>query len=1057
MKKIGILHISDVHIDKASISDIDSLVKKLIEDINTVKKENNVEIDLVCFAGDLISRGDKAFSDEMQIELAEKHFIEPILTAMELSNREFILVPGNHEVNRNEIASMTEKGLSTISSLNEINETILDMKPEYKKRLQYFYDYMCRKYIPDAKTWNLGYSVIKKIKDTSIGIVGLDSAWRSTGSGCEERGKMLVGEQQVGVLHDNIKDTDLKICLMHHPLDWLSDLEMMNVEGRLKCFDLVLRGHVHDLNDKQICTQKYKTIYNTSGKLYPIDSYYSGYSILDIDMDLSTCCIYSREYLKAPRENFDKALRINENGNVKYQLTYYDDGKAAEYDLKLQLKKYYEDMSDKYGLLKKIDDQRLEKTSDFFVEPIIYEKSDYERAKLSKKEDLEEKIISLKSIINSNENILVIGKKEGGKTTLLQRIGILYVKNNSEKIPVYIDMMKLPKVQDRIFVACQTFIFSNISLDVSINKNHIRHMLSSGRIVCLFDNVNLSNADHIVWIQSFISSYPNNRFIFAAEENFYQTYTLKDLPDFGIRYKTVYLQYFGKKQVREMLTKWGNGKEEFDVNKMTQKIVTYCNNINFVMTPFNIAVFMTIWDGDRNFVPINEGKVMRKYLETVLDRFSVEDFQRSEYDYDVKQHFLGYLAYEMCKKDEYFFTIDEFNQLTDQYHQEKGFQKSKSKFDVIFFQKNILCLNGEYVYFCNTSIMEYCLASFAVVDSTLYKLMTGKETRRNFAREISFYSGIVQDCSKLVNDLSDEITVTILNNMSILEEVEKLSIGIEFNVERDTFTETLVRNRRSIEEIDEIESNVIVSEDLSPMEISKNNIDFTEESESFRDLLLIYGNVIKNFETADRKQKKIHLENYVLGMNFQFGLIINKFSMYLTSKTKEELPSEIKEKHPNLTDEDYEKVKENVLDLIKMVLPIAFQISIANNVGTPKLELIINELINDNKNKKFTRFMLSFLLCDIGNGNVRTFLLRYIKEEDSKDILKLILIKLEFYYSTWYFGNNSQVDDILLDLITEVQIKLSGQDGLKLQIRKGDIKNRLKKSYDTQRRKKQDL
>ena len=38
MKKIGILHISDVHIDKASISDIDSLVKKLIEDINTVKK-----------------------------------------------------------------------------------------------------------------------------------------------------------------------------------------------------------------------------------------------------------------------------------------------------------------------------------------------------------------------------------------------------------------------------------------------------------------------------------------------------------------------------------------------------------------------------------------------------------------------------------------------------------------------------------------------------------------------------------------------------------------------------------------------------------------------------------------------------------------------------------------------------------------------------------------------------------------------------------------------------------------------------------------------------------
>ena len=64
--------------------------------------------------------------------------------------------------------------------------------------------------------------------------------------------------------------------------------------------------------------------------------------------------------------------------------------------------------------------------------------------------------------------------------------------------------------------------------------------------------------------------------------------------------------------VNVRLEKWlqngGEGKDGFDANEMTQKIVTYCNNINFAMTPFNIAVFMTIWDNDRNFVPINEGK-----------------------------------------------------------------------------------------------------------------------------------------------------------------------------------------------------------------------------------------------------------------------------------------------------------------------------------------------------------------------------------------------------------------------------------------------------------------
>ena len=1051
MKKIGILHISDVHINASSISEIDLLVEKLINDIKKVKIENDINIDLICFTGDLIGRGDKAFNDEMQIQLAEKHFIQPLLKEIGLTEKEFILVPGNHEVDKNKIAKITEKGLASISSIEEVNETIDEMQDEYKNRLQYFYDYIYEKYVTDAEKWKLGYSITKNINDVNIGIVGIDSAWRSTGTGWKERGKMLVGEKQVEALYNNIKDADLKICLMHHPVDWVSDLEMTNVERKLNYFDLVLRGHVHDLDDKQICTRKCKTIYNTSGKLYPVDGYYSGYSILDIDMDLSTCCIYSREYLKSPREDFDKALRINENGKAEYQLTAYDEEKAVEYDLKLQRREYYEEATEKYAMLKNIDSHSPDKIGDFFVEPTIFEKSEYERTELTRKKEKKEVPIPLTDLINSSDNILLIGKKECGKTTVLQRFGIWYTSSESEQIPVYIDMMKLNKGRDRILGACQNFIFNNMSSDVPIAKDQVRKLLSNGKIICLFDNINISNADHIVWIQTFTKDFPNNRFIFASEEKFYQTYTLKELPDFGAEYKSVYLEYFGKRQVREMVTKWGKGKAGFDANEMTQKIVAYCNNIHFAMTPFNIAVFMTIWDADRNFVPINEGKVMRTYLETVLDKFSAEEFQRSEYDYDVKQHFLGYLANEMGKKDKYFFTVDEFYHLVDEYHDKKGFKKSQSKFDIIFFEKNILYINGDYVCFSNTSIMEYCLAAYAVADQTLYERMTDKRNRINFSHELSFYSGIVQDCSKLLNSLNDEITDIILENMDILDKIEKLSIGIEFNIDRKEFVEAIMSSRRSIEEIDELEEGLSVNKETLPMEINK--INSTEEGESFMELLLIYGNVIKNAETIDKVQKKIHLENYMLGMNFQFGLMINELSAYLTSKTKEDLPEKLKEKHPNLTDEEYKKIKENVLDLLKIVLPVAIQFSLVDNVGTPKLEVVISELIQANKDKKFTRFMLSFLFCDISNGNIKTFLRNYINEEDSKDILKLIIVKLGLYYDMWYFGNNPQIDNTLLDLIAETQIKLSDENRLQLQMKKDEFKKQIKQQYDAQRKK----
>lgn len=861
---------------------------------------------------------------------------------------------------------------------------------------------------------------------------------------------MLIGEHQVGVLYDNIKDTDLKICLMHHPLDWVSDLEMTNIERKFNYFDLILRGHVHDLEDKQICTQRYKTIYNTSGKLYPIDNYYSGYSILNIDMNLSTCSIYSREYLKSPREEFDKALRINKNGKVEYQLTAYDESKLIEYDLKLQLKKYYEEATEKYAMLKNIDSYSPDKIGDFFVEPIIFEKSEYERSELVRKGEKREVPIQLKDLIQSEDNILFIGKKESGKTTILQRFGIFHACIESKYIPVYIDMMKLNKGKDRIFLACQNFVFNNISSDMSITKNQIRNMLLNGKLICLFDNINISNVDHCLWIQNFVRAFPDNRFIFSCEEKFYQTYTLKELPQFGAEYKSVYLEYFGRRQVREMVTKWGEGKSGFNANEMTQRIVTYCSNIHFAMTPFNIAVFMTIWDVDRNFVPVNEGKVMRTYLETVLDKFSAEDFQRSKYDYDVKQHFLGYLAYAMCQKDEYFFSIDEFNNLVDKYHDKKGFKKSESKFDVIFFEKNILCINGTCVYFSNTSIMEYCLASYAISEPTLYELMTAKGNRSNFIHELSFYSGIIPDCSKLLNSLNDEITSTILENMDILDEIEKLSINLEFDIKKDTFKEAIINNRYSIEEVDELTELKTFDQEHSPMKISK--INSVEESESFMDLLLIYGNVIKNAEIVDKEQKKIHLENYILGMNFQFGLIMKEFAAYLTSKTKEDLPDEIKGKYPNLTDEEYEKMKQDTLELIKIVLPIAIQFNIANNVGSPKLEIVISELIQAYKDRKFTRFMLSFLFCDIGNGSVKTFLMNYIEEETSPDILKLILVKLGFYYNIWYFGKDAYMDEMLLDLITETQIKLSGQKSLLLNMNKGEYKKQIKRRYDTQRK-----
>ena len=59
-------------------------------------------------------------------------------------------------------------------------------------------------------------------------------------------------------------------------------------------------------------------------------------------------------------------------------------------------------------MLKNIDSYSPDKIGDFFVEPIIFEKSEYERSELVRKGEKREVPIQLKDLIQSEDNILSV-------------------------------------------------------------------------------------------------------------------------------------------------------------------------------------------------------------------------------------------------------------------------------------------------------------------------------------------------------------------------------------------------------------------------------------------------------------------------------------------------------------------------------------------------------------------------------------------------------------------------------------------------------------------------
>lgn len=1054
MRRINILHISDVHIQKKEVEEIREIIDKLIADIKKVQNEKKIKIDLICFTGDLIQCGDKAFEEEGQWNLAKEILVNPLLNELNLSEDRFISVPGNHEVDTSVIVPRLEKGLQ-IDSLQDINEVMDNFDESYIKRLAYYYE-IVKKQLPNAIINTPGYSYQIQINGINVGIACVDSAWRSSGKGRNESGNLYVGARQIKKLMSDIKNCEIKICMMHHPIDWLESCEKLEIEKELSKFDLVLRGHVHEEDLKQIIRRNIKTIYSTAGKLYPLDyaegrarDGFNGYSVISIDSEKSKCGIYLRTYYAQNRGEFDAGINICPNGEEFYDICVKDLKSQTEFDIVKGINQYFLNMSEKYTLIKQIDSQFPNDYSQTIVDPVLAYKSEYvkEDEKLDKDE-----AANIHDIMEANDNVLLIGKKESGKTTILQQIGLDYFKEYESRgiLPIYINMKYLPKGSNRILNCAIQFIQGNIVDEASISKQQIKQIIDDGKIVFLIDNVKTSNADHTIWLTKFINEYNKNRFILTIEEEFFQSIDVKELPDYGSEFKQIYIQYMGKAQIRAMVTKWANGRDNItSIDETVDRIDSYCNQINFAKTPFNIAIFMVIWDNDHNFVPVNEGIVMENYLEIVLEKLSPKEGYRGTYSFKIKQNFLSHIAHEMYLRDKYYFTYEEFEEIVVNYHKKKGYDLMESQFDKIFFEKNILSYSGDYIVFSHTSFLEYFLAIYAFDNKEFLNEITSKGTRISFRNEICFYSGLNQDCTQLLDDLSDAILKIVVEHLDLVEDLNEMEIMTEFKIDKEKLEEDLQKNRPSQEELDIVSDMGKKYSDRKPTEISKKEVK-ADDAEDFFTLLQMYGSIIKNAELLDNKYKIEHLENYMYGMNILYAMIIKLFE-YMNDKMKFEKLSEKDKNYLEVyTKEEFDQMKAEMMDVYKLLYPLAIQNLILENVGTPKLDAAINELIKNKQDKPFEKFMLTFLKCDLKVVNLKSILGKYIQQEKSQGILKIILMKLTFYYRARFFGNNVQIDKELIDLITDISVKMDSTL-VNPRISKGKISQQIKLQLDNAR------
>ncbi len=1047
---INLLHISDSHIDSEGKEKISEIANELCKDVLRVQTEKGITIDAICFSGDLIQSGANAIEGEKQWELAKNVLIKPVIDALSLKDIDVLLAPGNHEVNTNKIEKVVENGLKNAHSLDDINDLMASFNNLYVQRLDYFYDYI-RKCNNDIKFDGLGYALTKIIQGIKVGFACVDSAWRSSGKGYIEKGNLYVGVSQIKKLYSYIEDADLKVCIMHHPVDWLMDAEASLVERELGKFDIVLNGHVHENDMKHMSRSTFNTIYSTAGKLYPLDyangravDGYNGYSIVSYDTEKKKCKIYVRSYFGMNRNCFDAGINICENGEWDYSLRLNNNNIEVEYGLVTGVKKYLREMSEKFSNLRLFDKNMPEKMENVLVEPKLSRYSDYVKEReYGEKNDS----ISLEELVAEEDNQLIIGKRETGKTTILQNIGLRILDDYDaiKVVPLFVDMQRLCKGRDRVYQTAYRFASENMPDDTSITKELFKEMSETGHFNLLIDNLDVKSGDHCKWVADFMKAHPNIGCFVTVEEEFFQVLDVKQLPEVFDGYNISYIQYFGKNQIRQLVSNWSGG-DSTEVDDVVRRIDRYCNHINFAKTPFNISIFMVIWDFDGSYIPANEGLLMQNYLEIVLEKLSPNEARFDNYSFSIKEDFLSELAYYLYNRGSYAISYEDFMAFVSAYHKDKGYNLKDSKFDKLFFEKNILTFFDEQVVFSRTSFLEYFLAVYAVNNDDFLDEMLVDGQIAYFGNEICFYAGLKKDSSALLDRLSDKIMGAIVKNIDLVDALNGIEILTEFKMDKEEMLKKIEANRLSIEEADSLSDSTHEYKERKPNEITKVDSSNKENADDFYAILITYAGVLKNAELLSNDLKVRHLENYMYGMNMLYGMLIKMLETVEMGKAFDDLTPEEKERINVNTEEDLREFQAYILDMTKLVFPIALQHLIIESVGTPKLIAAIDELIKSKKDCPFEKFMLVFLKSDMGIVNLRNELSEYIKNEKSRSILKIVYLKLTFYYKTRIFGNNEKVDKLLLDLITEVYMKLNPYKHQKLV--KASITRQIKENLD---------
>lgn len=986
---IRVIHISDFHFDGSTQHDWENYTKKSL--IETIKNQHPlcpVSDTFVICSGDMIN---KAGMDNGGVLKALRKFnekvIRPLLDDTGLLLDHFILLPGNHEVDRNADEDTHAEGLRSmitkkgVVKINEYTQTLLDGDYKDSKRIKEYNNFIIELYqgLDNVKISTLGVTFTFDTSEGKLGIASFNTVWNSYDTEDLDRG-LALGEPQYNFCKNNLEDCIIKIAAMHHPLEWLKYEKSTIRNWIYEDFQFLYIGHTHESESFYKSTLFGSLLVNVAPS-YTNDirsnscgALANGFSIIDYsNISREFACYYYKYNLKQRKylPNYD----ICENGFYKNKLPQAIPSSlteiqrhAIDYISSVQLAEFNSSIIPMKA-------HAINSLKEAFVKPPIRRHGDDE------KKDYE-----MTELLACKSNILLFGTPESGKTVMMYRLLMEIVEDFAKynAIPVYLNFDYIGNKD----------IENLIKEFVDLNSTQNRELLKNGKIILFLDNYNPKQETKYLAnkIYKFVNLY-NVQVIATADCQSEGILPLSCLEGhYELPFEYFFISRFSSDKVKQLMVKWSPDDEFLERNAKLERMVSNFCSYSLPCTAMSVSLYL--WSTEKaDREPINAAVLLDIYIEIILEKLNLNNAYQNSFDYKNKTMLLAYLAEKVMDKYPLNLTYGEYiNLISDYLLNAVGYDKFDPKrIGDYFIERKLFIRTSDDVHFAHTCFYHFFLAQRMKDNDVFRDKIISKDNYYKNDRAISYYSGLVRNDKKLLSFLLEDVNLYFEPAQKIYKDIN-IDDCFTFLYVGDKIYKPLVRSGSTQKVLDnkptkeDVEKKLIKRCDKN---LSKISDDIRSHEHKTPDLLIsMLADVLKNLDGIEDLKLKYEVYDTII-----------RDALILTVVTKEALA-------------DYANRNEGKLPLafsdIKNVetffryMPLGYQRYLYNIIGTTKLSIVFKNKFEKDMRRDCSdieRFMTAGIMWDcinLGSYDEMKSLIKKVKNNVTKDY---IFLKLLYHYN----------------------------------------------------------